>query len=98
MSLCGVAHPLRLEQLARRLTGKRSDQAWSGCSREGNTPREALFPPRFPPLDVIAEIRHLFEYPRTGIILKCDVSGLPTRNRCMRPITTPTNKAKKYHA
>ena len=48
MSLCGVAHPLRLEQLARRLTGKRSDQAWSGCSREGNTPREALFPFLFP--------------------------------------------------
>jgi hypothetical protein len=25
-------------------------------AQKGNTPREALFPPRFPPLDVIAEI------------------------------------------
>ena len=35
----------------------------------GNTSREALFPLRFPPLQVTAEITHLFEYPRTGIIL-----------------------------
>ena len=27
MNLCGVAHPLRLEQLARSLTGKRSDES-----------------------------------------------------------------------
>jgi hypothetical protein len=33
---------------------------------EGNTPREALFPPRFPPLGVISEPIHLSEYPRTG--------------------------------
>ena len=26
---------------------------------------------------------YLFVYPRTGIILKCDVSRLPTRNRCI---------------
>ena len=26
MNLCGLARPLRLEQLARRLTGKRSDK------------------------------------------------------------------------
>jgi hypothetical protein len=33
---------------------------------EGNTPREALFPRRFPPLGVISEPIHLSEYPRTG--------------------------------
>jgi hypothetical protein len=32
---------------------------------------------------VIAEITYLFEYPRTGIILRCDVSWLPTGNHCL---------------
>jgi hypothetical protein len=30
MNLCGVARPLRLEQLARSLTGKRSDEGAQG--------------------------------------------------------------------
>jgi hypothetical protein len=50
---------------------------------EGEHAARGPVPPRFPPLDVIAEITHLFEYPRTGIILRCDVSWLPTRNRCI---------------
>ena len=38
--------------------------------QRGNTPREGLFPLRFPLPGVTAGITHLFEYPRTGIILR----------------------------
>ena len=39
-------------------------------------------PPTVPPWEVTAEITHLFEYPRTGIILRCGAYWLLTRNRC----------------
>ena len=39
--------------------------------------------PPVPPLEVGGEITCLLEYSRTGIIVRCDVSWRPTRDRCI---------------